>query len=142
VTSNDQKLIFEKPIVIAASSKSKGLSNLMIEEEIRFTASQHSGEVSAILARPDNARWLIVLAHGAGAGIRHGFMAGIARTLFRHGIASFRYQFPYMEQGKKAPNPQPILLKTVRSAIATAREYGGDLPLYHCWREANRWAAE
>jgi predicted alpha/beta-hydrolase family hydrolase len=101
----------------------------MIEQEIRFTASKISGEVSAILMRPDNARWLIALAHGAGADMHHAFMTGVAQSLAKHGIASFRYQFPYTEQGKRGPNPQPILLKTVRSAVTAAREHAGDLPL-------------
>jgi uncharacterized protein len=101
----------------------------MTEQGIRFTASKSSGEVSAILMRPENARWLIALAHGAGADMHHAFMSGVAQSLAKHGIASFRYQFPYMEQGRKAPNPQSILLKTVRSAVAAAREHAGDLPL-------------
>ncbi|KJS33635.1 MAG: alpha/beta hydrolase [Desulfatitalea sp. BRH_c12] len=101
----------------------------MIEKEIRFTASKSSGEVSAVLMRPEKARWLLVFAHGAGAGIRHTFMGGMAYRLAMRGVASFRYQFPYMEAGKRAPNPQPILIKTVRSAVAAARDYGGNLPL-------------
>ena len=67
----------------------------MIEQEVRFGASKTSGEVSAILVRPLNARWLMALAHGAGAGIRHAFMTGLAQSLAKHGIATFRYQFPY-----------------------------------------------
>ncbi len=92
-------------------------------------ASKSSGDVSAILVRPENARWLIALAHGAGAGISHPFMIGVAQNLSRRGIASFRYQFPYMEKGKRAPDHQPILLKTVRSAVEAARKHGEDLPL-------------
>jgi uncharacterized protein len=101
----------------------------MIEHEIRFAASESSGKVSAILVRPANARWLMALAHGAGVGIRHAFMTGLAQSLAKHGIATFRYQFPYMERGKRSPNPQPILLETVRSAVDAARKHGGDLPL-------------
>jgi len=101
----------------------------MIERDLHFTASKSSGEVSAILMRPENAYSLVVIAHGAGAGMRHTFMTGVAQSLARHGIASFRYQFPYMEQGKRAPNQQLILVETVRSAIDAAREHSGDLPL-------------
>ena len=61
--------------------------------------------------------------------MRHAFMTGVAQSLADHGIASFRYQFPYMEQGKGAPDPQPILLATVRSAVDAALEHAGDLPL-------------
>ncbi|NIR49555.1 alpha/beta hydrolase [candidate division KSB1 bacterium] len=98
-------------------------------KELRFEASKSSGEVSAILIRPTQARWLLVLGHGAGAGMRHAFMENISQHLAANGIATFRYQFPYMEQGKKAPNPPPILMKTIRSAVATAAEIAGDLPI-------------
>ncbi len=96
---------------------------------LRFAATHSSGEVSAILMRPENARWLLVLGHGAGSGMRHSFMEALAQQLAQNDIATFRYQFPYIEQGKKSPNPLPILMKTVRSAVATASEMAGDLPL-------------
>jgi uncharacterized protein len=102
----------------------------MIERDLHFTASKSSGEVSAILMRPENAQSLVVLAHGAGAGIRHAFMTGVAQSLARHGIASFRYQFPYIERGKRSPDPPSILVQTVRSAIDAAREHCGDLLLF------------
>ena len=97
--------------------------------EMRFQASRSSGEVSALLERPDSARWLMVLGHGAGAGMRHRFMESAAVSLADHGIATFRYQFPYVEQGSSRPDPQPVLLATVRSAVAAARGVAGDLPL-------------
>ncbi len=102
----------------------------MIERDLHFIVGKSSGEVSAILVRPENAHSLLVLAHGAGAGMRHAFMTGVAQSLARHGIASFRYQFPYMEQGKRAPDRPSILVWTVRSAIDAAREHSGDLPLF------------
>jgi uncharacterized protein len=101
----------------------------MIEKEIRFIVDKHSGEVGAIFMRPENARWLMVLAHGAGVGMRDAFMSGTAQSLAKYGIASFRYQFPYMEHGQRTPDPQQILLKTVRSALKAAHAYGQDLPL-------------
>ena len=97
--------------------------------EHRFLASESSGEVSALLMRPERARWLLVFGHGAGAGINHDFMQKMSEYLAGVGIASFRYNFPYMEQGKKAPNPPPMLMATVRSAVATAAELAADLPL-------------
>jgi predicted alpha/beta-hydrolase family hydrolase len=102
---------------------------VMIEQEIHFAAGESLAEVSAILLRPENARWLMALAHGAGVGVRHEFMTGLAQSLANHGIASFRYHFPYMEQGKRSPDPQLVLLETVRSAVDAAREHAGDLPL-------------
>src|SRR5207247_5105173 len=100
-----------------------------IARESRFLASKSSGEVSALLALPREARWLLVLGHGAGAGMRHRFMEALAGCLARSGIATFRYQFPYMEKGSRRPDPRPVLLATVRSAIDAAIRAADDLPL-------------
>jgi len=97
--------------------------------EITFEASRSAGEVSALVMRPDGARWMLVLGHGAGAGMRHHFMEDAAQALAAHGIGTFRYQFPYLEQGSRRIDPQPILLATVRSAVAAARAAAADLPL-------------
>ena len=63
---------------------------------------------------------LLVLAHGAGAGMRHVFMEAISSCLADRGIATLRYQFPYMEAGRRRPDPPGILIATVRAAAATA----------------------
>ena len=97
--------------------------------ELRFGAAGSAGDVSALLQCPPDARWLLVLAHGAGAGMRHAFMEGLAAQLGGCGVATLRYQFPYMEQGSRRPNPRPILLATVRAAVAAAAEVADDLPL-------------
>lgn len=97
--------------------------------ELRFTASRSSGEVSAILDRPPGARRLLVFAHGAGAGMRHPSIEAVAGALVARAIATFRYQFPYMENRRRRPDPQPVLLATVRSAVAAAHEAAPDLPL-------------
>jgi hypothetical protein len=95
-----------------------------------FVSTAAKGEVSALLLRPAAARWLLVLAHGAGAGMRHRFMAEISAALAAVGIATFRYQFPYMEAGGRRPDPRPTLLATVGAAVAAAREAAPDLPLF------------
>lgn len=97
--------------------------------ELRFTASQSNGEVSALLLRPAAARCVYLLAHGAGTGMRHPFLEAVARRLAERDIATFRYQFPYVERGTSRPDPQPILLSTVRAALAAARQAAGDLLL-------------
>lgn len=97
--------------------------------EHRFVATQSSGEVSAILVRPEAARALYVFGHGAGAGMRHIFMETAAGKLSDLGVATFRYNFPFMEGGRRGPNHAPILVKTVRSAIAEAASLAPDLPL-------------
>ena len=99
-------------------------------EEIRFKINAQVGEVSALLLRPERARCLLVLAHGAGAGMRHKFMEVISAKLADREIATFRYQFPYMERGIKRPDPESVLTATVRSAVISARERGDGLPLF------------
>ncbi len=98
-------------------------------DELRFQATERSGEVSALLRLPPEAHCLLVLGHGAGAGMAHPFMEDMAERLARRSIATLRYQFPYMEQGKRPPNAAPVLKATVRSAVATAVELGEGLPL-------------
>ena len=61
--------------------------------------------------------------------MRHTFMEAVTERLAERGIATFRYQFPYMEQGAKRPNPRPVLIATIRSAAAAAAKAAGDLPL-------------
>jgi uncharacterized protein len=97
--------------------------------ELKFQASRSAGEVSALLLRPDGARWMMVMGHGAGAGMRHRFMEDAVAALASRGIGTFRYQFPYVEQGSRRIDPQPILLSTVRAAVAAARDASCDLPL-------------
>jgi predicted alpha/beta-hydrolase family hydrolase len=97
--------------------------------ELRFPATQADGDVSAIVLRPADCRALLVLGHGAGAGMRHRFMEGIARSLASHGIGTFRYQFPYAEAGRGRPDRTHTLTATVRAAVAAATEVEPDLPL-------------
>ena len=86
-------------------------------------------EVSSLLLKPARASALYVLAHGAGAGMRYPFMESIARHLAARGIGTLRYQFPYSEQGGRRPDPEPVLLATVRAAVAAGQTAAGGLPL-------------
>ena len=85
--------------------------------------------MSALLQRPPEARLLYVLAHGAGAGMRHPFLASMASALAERGIATFRYQFPYVEAQMRRPDPPGVLEATVRSAVAAAASAAPGLPL-------------
>ena len=85
--------------------------------------------VSGLLEMPAEARCCYVLAHGAGAGMAHPFMAAVAVELAERSIATLRYQFPYMEQGGKRPDPPALAQATVRAAIATAGQLAPGLPL-------------
>lgn len=98
-------------------------------QELRIPVDDDVGDVSALLHRPTGAKALYVFAHGAGAGMRHAFMEAAAEGLAARGVATLRYQFPYMEAGRKAPNPPRILLATVRAAVAFAVDVSGGLPL-------------
>jgi predicted alpha/beta-hydrolase family hydrolase len=86
-------------------------------------------EVSALLVSPDRPRALYVFAHGAGAGMRHAFMAAMAQRLAARDVATLRYQFPYTERGLRRIDPEPLLLDTVRAAVAMGREEAGGVPL-------------
>lgn len=98
-------------------------------KNLTFQASASSGHVGALLLRPADARALLVFAHGAGAGMRSDFMESMARELGGLGIATFRFNFPYMEHGRKSPDPGPILTATVQSAVLAAVKAAPDLPL-------------
>jgi uncharacterized protein len=76
--------------------------------------------VSGLLDMPTNARACFVFAHGAGAGMQHASMASVAADLSQQGIATLRYQFPYMERGSRRPDPPPLCHATVRAAVAEA----------------------
>jgi hypothetical protein len=96
---------------------------------LRFSVLDNE-EVSALLLSPPQATCLLVLAHGAGAGMNHPFMSAIANHLAEDQIATFRYQFPYMEQRRGVPDKQPLLTATVAAAVATAAKLAPGLPLF------------
>ena len=89
-----------------------------------------AGDVSALLERPVDARWMLVLAHGAGAGMMHSFLGTLSRELAASGVATLRYQFPYMEQRRKVPDAPGVLAATVAAAVSRAAELAPDLPLF------------
>ena len=89
-----------------------------------------NGSVSGLLLRPDGAKALYLFAHGAGAGMTHKAMASNAEGLAARGIATLRYQFPYMEKGSGRPDPPKVAHAAVRAAAAKAGELAPDLPLF------------
>ena len=99
-------------------------------KEVQFFVNEKGGGVSGLLLKPSNANSLLVLAHGAGAGMRHRFMEDVARKLAERGIATLRYQFPYMEKRTKRPDSEAVLTDTVRAAIGTAKKQAGNLPIF------------
>src|SRR4051812_2302808 len=93
---------------------------------IRVDADQ---TVSGILIVPENPFACFVLAHGAGAGMSHPFLAAVAGGLSDRGMATLRYQFPYMQNGSKRPDRPPLAQATVRAAVAMAGRLVPTLPL-------------
>ncbi len=86
--------------------------------------------VSALLDAPAGARACYVFAHGAGAGMNHSFMTAFATGLATRGVATLRYQFPYMQRGSKRPDVPALAHATVRTAVAEAARQCPGLPLY------------
>ena len=86
--------------------------------------------MAALLLRPDDAKALYVFAHGAGAGMTHKAMEANARALAERGIATLRYQFPYMEKGSKRVDPPKVAHAAVRAAVAEAARLAPELPLF------------
>ena len=97
--------------------------------ELSIHVGDTVGRVSGFLLRPPDAWAVYVLAHGAGAGMRHRFMESIAAALAERGIATLRYQFPYFEAGSRRPDPPGVLEATVRAAVSAARESAPELPI-------------
>jgi predicted alpha/beta-hydrolase family hydrolase len=97
--------------------------------EIIIDAGGRSGEVAGLLERPPRASCLLVLAHGAGAGMRHPFLESAALALGERGVATLRYQFPYMHRKSRRPDPAAVLQATVRAATRAAAAIAPDLAL-------------
>ena len=91
---------------------------------------EDAGEVQAILLRPKNVESVLTLAHGAGAGMNHPFMTAVAHKLADAGVATFRFQFPYMEQRRRVPDRPAVLTTTIQAAVQSASKAARDLPLF------------
>src|SRR5437867_8616261 len=97
-------------------------------KEMKFLATPEKGEVSALLVRPGDASHLLVLGHGASTNMRHATLQTIAERMAGAGIATFRYNFPYMEHGRGRDSKE-VCTAAVRSAVAAASKAAPDLPL-------------
>ena len=99
-------------------------------EVLKFPSGTSDTDVSALFLRPRGAKHLLVFAHGAGADMRHRFMSAMADELAQRGIATLRFQFPYMERGGRRPDRPPVLTGTVRAAVELASQKGAKLALF------------
>jgi uncharacterized protein len=99
-------------------------------EPQRISIAVGDGQVSGLFLRPPQAKALYLFAHGAGAGMTHRAMESNAQGLVERGVATLRYQFPYMEKGSHRPDPPKVAHAAVRAAAAKAIELAPDLPLF------------
>jgi predicted alpha/beta-hydrolase family hydrolase len=95
-----------------------------------FIAVPDVGTVSGLWQAPARPRATLSLAHGAGAGMTHRSMAAIADGLAERGVATLRYQFPYMEKGGKRPDTAAVAQATVRAAASVALDRAAGSPLF------------
>jgi predicted alpha/beta-hydrolase family hydrolase len=93
--------------------------NVLSAQKLKIETG-NTTSVSALLLHPPRARACFVFAHGAGAGMTHPFMETVATGLGERGIATLRYQFPYMELGSKRPDRPAVAHAAVRAAVAEA----------------------
>lgn len=100
------------------------------KKSLKIKISKETGSVSALLYTPANPSAILVFAHGAGAGIKNKFMETVADTLGELGIATLRFNFPYMEAGKKVPDRKPVAAAAVASAVEKAHELYPKLPIF------------
>lgn len=102
----------------------------MEERELKIEVDG-AGKVSGIEVRPTGAKATLVLGHGAGAGMRHAWMEAMARELAAVGVATLRYQFPYMERVPRGkPDSPRVAVATVRAAVKAAAEAAPGVPLF------------
>lgn len=119
----------------------------MTIEELSFDVGSDKGSVDALLLKPRAPRALMVLAHGAGANFRHHHMTSIAEGLLANNIATLRFNFPYMQQGKPRTDNVAVCIEAFSNAIKLARSKVRKAPLYlggHSFggRMASHYAAE
>ena len=102
----------------------------MNTQSLILQVSPEIGKVSAEYIMPENCTCMMTLAHGAGAGMNHSFMVQLANALAEVSIATFRFNFPFMENKKGPADKPPVAHKTIETAIAKAQELFPSLPLF------------
>ena len=97
---------------------------------LMLEVSTSAGNVSAEYTLPEKAKSIVTLAHGAGAGMNHSFMVALSKALSELGVASLRFNFPFIEQKKRRPDLPAVAHKTIEAAISEVRKTYPKLPLY------------
>lgn len=112
-----------------AASNSPYFYQKMKTQSLSLEISSAIGNVSAECVIPEQPKYIMSLAHGAGAGMNHSFMVSLAKSLAEAGIASLRFNFPFTENKKGRPDPPAVAHKTIEAAISKAGELFPKLPL-------------
>lgn len=102
----------------------------METKQLTIQVSESIGSVSAVLIKPASMKVLVVLAHGAGAGMNHSFMETLATSLATHDIGTLRFNFPFIEQGKKRPDVPAVAEKTIAAVTTKATEITVGVPIF------------
>ena len=102
----------------------------LTKKSLKIKVSEKIGSVSAIYYSPAKAKQVLVFAHGAGAGMKNKFMEQASLCLAEHGIATLRFNFPYMENGKKMPDTKPVCAAAVKAAVEKAAKLNPKLPIF------------
>lgn len=100
------------------------------KKSFKINVSKEIGDVSCIYYMPDKAEQILVFAHGAGAGMTNKSMEQFALALAERMIATLRFNFPYMENGKKVPDRKPVCTATIVAAVEKAKKLNPKLPLF------------
>lgn len=106
------------------------MTSQLIKKSLRLKVSKSIGEVSALFYSPKKAEHVMTFAHGAGAGMKNKFMEEVSIALAGQGIATLRFNFPYMEKGKKIPDSKPICSATIKAAVEKASKLSPKTPLF------------
>jgi predicted alpha/beta-hydrolase family hydrolase len=107
-------------------------SNLikLTKKSLRINISKSIGDVSALFYSPGDAEYVLVFAHGAGAGMKNKFMEQVSLSLAELEIATLRFNFPYIEKGKKMPDTKPVCVATINSVVEKASKLCPGIPLF------------
>ena len=107
-----------------------GIMPRMTTPEERFTFDAGKGPASAAFARPPKPTAALVVAHGAGAGLDHPFLVGFCRAMNDEGVATMRFNFPYMEAGRRSTDPQAVAVAAWRAGFDQAVSRAGGVGVF------------
>lgn len=102
----------------------------LTQKSLRIKVSESIGDVSALFYLPKDAEFVLLFAHGAGAGMKNKFMEQVSISLAEKNIATIRFNFPYMEIGKKVPDKKSVCVETIKAAAEKSSKLCPKIPLF------------